>query len=388
MKVGILTHNYPINNKDRQNAGIFVYDLAQELQKEGNEVVVFCPGESNRKGRVGGIPVQWFFWKSHKRLGQLKLWNPLDLWKFLMFFYQGRRVCERFAQKEFLDVCIAMWVFPAGFFSLILRRRFNIPYVAWALGSDIYIYAKFPIIGMLIKRVLQEADYLFADGIDLMNRVTKISRKKCIFLPSASNLGKSQIGAFSPKKNKTKITLTFLGRMEKVKGPDILLSALINIKDVLPKFKIEFVGDGALLNDLKKLSKDENIAGFISFHGNVNNSSEIGAILQNSDWLIIPSRSDSIPLVFSEAMKSGTPVIASDLPDLKYLIDKYKIGYTFELNDIEHLSSIITTLPARKKDQQTFRKNTVKVAGIFNIEQSAKKINNVLSNLIINSRQT
>ncbi|KKS69586.1 MAG: hypothetical protein UV41_C0050G0009, partial [Candidatus Daviesbacteria bacterium GW2011_GWA2_42_7] len=43
MRIGIITHNYPNKKGDRQNAGIFVYDIAHALKKLGHEIFVLCP---------------------------------------------------------------------------------------------------------------------------------------------------------------------------------------------------------------------------------------------------------------------------------------------------------------------------------------------------------
>ena len=103
--------------------------------------------------------------------------------------------------------------------------------------------------------------------------------------------------------------------------------------------------------------------------------------MQKTDWLVIPSRSDSIPLAFSEAMKLGVPVISSALPDLKYLINKYKVGLLFKPECYQELAGLIEKLPQEKNKWESFYKNTKKAADIFRLDRSVteltKSINNV-----------
>ena len=370
-KVLILTHNYPRNKNDRQNAGIFVHDFTKQLLKKNIEVSVVCPGQNDSKSIIENVPVYWFQFDQERKLGQLHLWNPVDLIKFVKFFTKGIERSGEVSKKLKPDFCIAMWAFPAGFFAYLIWKKYQVGYAIWALGSDIYVYARLPIAGLLIKKILNNAKYLFADGIDLSSRVSQISGRKCAFLPSASNFGAIRTKPKNESKSK-KIVLTFVGRMEVVKGPDILIDALIGAKDVIENFEVNLIGDGILLDDLKKRVAGEGLGYYLRFYGNISDKGKIAKILSMSNWLIIPSRSDSIPLVFSEAMKTGLPVIASNLPDLKYLINKYRVGLYFEMGNSAKLAAIIRSL--KKEDSVSFRKNTSHVAKIFNVGNSVERI--------------
>ncbi|MBI4058817.1 glycosyltransferase [Candidatus Microgenomates bacterium] len=370
LKIGIISHNYPSSSTDRQNAGIFVHDFAGELIKEKQNVFVVCPGKRDSKLKIQKVPVYWFGWGVNKKLGQLKIWHPFMIYDLILFFIKGLQRTNQIMEETKPNINLAMWAFPAGLFAYFVKKKFGIPYAIWVLGSDVYVYARFPIVGYLIKQTLREADYLLADGIDLANKVRIISGKKCLFLPSASQFVSKP--ATSITKNKNKITLSFIGRMELVKGPDIFLDALIKIKDQINKFEIHMLGDGSLLKGLKEKAQTEGIFNFIKFYGNVNDKTKIAQVLAMSDWLIIPSRSDSIPLVFSESMKNGTPLIVASLPDLKYLVQKYHIGLNFKSESVEQLAQILATLPSKKSQRVSFTRNTKKVAELFSIEKSVR----------------
>jgi glycosyltransferase involved in cell wall biosynthesis len=49
-----------------------------------------------------------------------------------------------------------------------------------------------------------------------------------------------------------------------------------------------------------------------------------------ADFIVIPSRIESIPVVFSDAMQAGRPVIASPVGDLPHLIQTYGCGLLSE----------------------------------------------------------
>jgi glycosyltransferase involved in cell wall biosynthesis len=45
-----------------------------------------------------------------------------------------------------------------------------------------------------------------------------------------------------------------------------------------------------------------------------------------ADYLVLPSRIESIPVIFSDAMKIGTPMIATPVGDMPRLYDDYRFG--------------------------------------------------------------
>lgn len=371
MRILIITHNYPVNSKERRNAGVFVHDFAKELVKNGVSVNVFCPSASSNKLKVEGIPVHWFKWsKTKKSLRELKFWKPYDFLETLIFFIKGMRVSIKYARKLKPDLCISMWAVPSGIFALIIKKTLGIPYAVWVLGSDIYVYSRFPIAGQLINTILKNAKYVFADGIDLAHQVEKLSGKKCLFLQSGTNF--TQAKKPTKKEIEKRITLTFVGRMELEKGPDLIVDAILKLeKGVCRNLIVNFLGDGSLTSKLKDKIKKQSLA-CVNFYGNVDNPDKIFKIVSSSDWLIIPSRSDSIPLVFSEAMKAQTPVIASSLYDLRYLINKSKVGLLFKSGEASELAKIIAALPSRK-ERNLLSKNTKAVTKLFSLDSIAKK---------------
>jgi len=53
---------------------------------------------------------------------------------------------------------------------------------------------------------------------------------------------------------------------------------------------------------------------------------EAEAALARADWVLLPSRIESIPVVFSDAMKSGRPVVATPVGDLPVLFAHSPFG--------------------------------------------------------------
>lgn len=370
MRIGIITHNYPANKDDRQNAGIFVYDFAEALRNLGHDVFVLSCGKKakNEKDRA---PVSWFTWPGFgKKLGKLKIFNPGDLIAFMVMLIWGCWQTEKFIQKNKIDFVIGMWTVPAGLFSLWGNLRRKTHYCLWSLGSDTYVYSRYPILGNLIKLSLKRAIFLLADGIDLARQTGQIANRPCQFLPSASLMPQSE--ALKIKKTGP-VKFMFLGRIESVKGPDILINTFVKLKDL--DFKLHCLGDGSLLPTLKKQVKDFGLEKKVIFYGNVNDPKIIQKHLLSSDWLIIPSRGDSIPLVFSESMKAGLPVVAAEVGDLTELINKYKVGFSFPKEDSQKLAEILRNLINKGRvATKPYQQRTKKASLIFDINTSARSL--------------
>ena len=364
LRIGLITHNFPNSDKQRTNAGIFSFDLAKALSKKA-EVVVFSPGTSKGKRRIGGIMA--YFFEFSEKLGSLKIYNPLHFIKFISFFISGEKALNRFIRENpDIDFVISMWAFPAGDFAHYLYKRYKIPYAVYCLGSDIYVYSRKPVLKTMIKNYLRSARFVLADGIDLADKAEQLSDRKVLFLPSTSNFPTRH----SYKEKLSKNILTFLGRLEKVKGVDLFIQALNSLSDENIEFQANIVGSGSLENWVKQKKKGSKI----KVWGNVDDPLKIAGIMRNSGWLVVPSRSDSIPLVLSEAIKTSLPVIVSDLPDLKYLVKKYKIGYIFKSGNVQDLARVLRKALTDKGKYTSFKANTKNAAKIFDLNKSSDKL--------------
>jgi glycosyltransferase involved in cell wall biosynthesis len=104
----------------------------------------------------------------------------------------------------------------------------------------------------------------------------------------------------------------FLGRLNDIKGPDILLDAFCRGQNRWPNWHLVFAGpDGGLLNVLKNraaacVARDR--IHFIGYVGGAEKSSAYRA----ADLLVIPSRQEAMSIVALESGILGTPVLLTD----------------------------------------------------------------------------
>lgn len=110
--------------------------------------------------------------------------------------------------------------------------------------------------------------------------------------------------------NGLKITrLVFVGRLEPIKGLTYALDAFGKLRANGYELVFDIYGDGSLKERLKA-SYGETLG--VNFHGFVPHD-EVPGIFSKGGILILPSLSEGSPLVLTEAMASGIPVIATSV---------------------------------------------------------------------------
>ena len=374
MRIGIITHNYPSNRKDRKDAGIFLYDFAHELAKS-HDVFVLCPYFEGKKGKYKNVPVSWFDWGGGKeKFGNWSLISPTTPIKFLKLMLNGTKETSKFVKKHDLDFLLAAWALPSGVFAWQANRSLGVPYATWSLGSDLNVFANIPITRQLISFSLKNADVRFANSHKLCSKIKLLSGGKGVFMPA--------ITSFEIKKPKNiklssnNLYFLYVGRLEKIKGPDILINTVKTLAESLDNFRVNIIGDGTLEQELKKIVDDHNLGNIINFLGR-RGKEDVAGYMAASDCLIIPSRNESLPLVMIEAANVGLPIIASDVGDCKRIIDSYNVGYSFPAEDEKMLlEKMVAVVESGKSFKRDYKKRLKTFANDFTQSEAVRILEN------------
>lgn len=326
MRIQIITSSYPIKPDDPSGAaGLFVRDFALQLVSDGHYVVVQPVARRDQYVADEGIiiePIPWL--GGDQELASFSFANIRNLWIILNFFWVGFSVVVDTAKKHNTERVLAMWVIPSGLFAYMIRRKLGIRYDVWALGSDIWRIRKIPVFGpWIIRRVIKKATRVMADGVQLCRDVEYLTHRRCEFLPSCRKMpviAKRQASS-SPVKR-----LLFVGRFHKNKGPDILIEAIALLDPEKKKnIHLDLYGLGSMESQLQDEIQSKGLGDCISLHGTIT-ATELAEKFVDTDFLVIPSRIESIPVIFSDAIQSGVPVITMPVGDLPDLIERFKCG--------------------------------------------------------------
>jgi glycosyltransferase involved in cell wall biosynthesis len=368
MRICILSHVFPRYPGDSATgAGHFVYEFSCRLQERGNAVWVLTPAMSGTEH--WGEPLQVIrFGRRHieKRLGHLRFYSPKDISSLISILEDGKLALMQLAAEEAIDVCLAFWAIPAGFIARQVQEATGLPYVVWALGSDILVFGRHLLFRPLLRKVLSRADGLMADGLDLSRKVSHLARKPCQFV--------SSVRCNSPRfegpviANEATMVFLYVGRLEKIKGIDVLIESIKLILKKSDQFRVHVLGDGLMFTKINRLIAKYRLDKIVRLHGYV--SDEVReSYLRCSDYLVIPSRSESIPLVFSEAMHAGLPVVVTDVGDMGALVRHYRVGPVVPPDDPTQLAlALEKVIVAGRNGRETYSANTSEVSGKFCID--------------------
>ena len=337
MNICIITSSFPSRPDDIVQAP-FLIDFVEGLRKRGHQVFVFTQDREGEKEEfLKGVKVNWFPWlKSKKPLVQLNPMNPLDCLRILNLLYNGRKALPPFTRQNKIDACLGIWVFPGGYFAHHAYRRAGIPYSVWALGSDIYRYGNNPILYPTMRKIIHGARGVFADGFDLSRRVEERFERKCFFLATTRTLEKTKPDKpekqEKPKKPGAPYRFLFVGRIEKVKGVDLLLQSMALLIEEGLDVHLTIVGTGKLEGWGRDFVDRIGMGERVEWAGNVSDE-DLRRFYASSDCVVIPSRSESIPLVFSEALKFERELIVSDVGDMGMLGRRYGVAWVVPPED-------------------------------------------------------
>lgn len=348
----LITHSYPEKNK------AFTSDEVNYIFKNHKDwkVVSFSKIKENNPNIISinvldGIKAYLFSNKINlkKKIKILKLVFSFNIKENIRNFYSlflTFSLIERIDIDE-IEYTFSYWLTRPTIIAYYLNYLTKIEYYVQGHGSDIYIYPP-----INIKNILKKAKKI----ITISNANKNYIQKK--FNVNEDKIKVLRLGANPPQglelKNylKRENKLVYIGRLEKVKGIDILLESLKEIKDELSKseYKIEIYGSGTLEKYARNFLIDNDMMDFVFLKGWISQE-EIYEILNNSKGILLSSYSEGLPVILMQAASQGTPIIATDVGGVNEIVYENKNGFLCKnINSKDFSKSILDFLKNPKKE--------------------------------------
>jgi len=116
--------------------------------------------------------------------------------------------------------------------------------------------------------------------------------------------------------------LLAVGRLSGEKGFDVLLRAVRDLVSSGRQVTLDIVGAGSEQEALERLIQELDLSNSVFLRGYVPFGEELLSYYRRADIFVLPSRSgEGVPQVLLEAMASGTPVVASAVEGVPYIIN-------------------------------------------------------------------
>jgi teichuronic acid biosynthesis glycosyltransferase TuaC len=236
------------------------------------------------------------------------------------FYWGSIRGAVRRALDGFRpDAVVGYWAHPDGAVAVELARRTSAASGVIIGGSDVLILTDQPARRKRVCGVLQSADAVVTVSDSLHRRVLELGTP-----PARAHVWRQGVdaGVFFPgdkaearrRLNQTDDAplLLWVGRMEPVKGLDVLLTACKLLADERVHFRLCLVGDGGLRKELTAQADTLGLRDRVTFAGS-SAPEHLGDWYRAADLTVLPSRSEGLPNVLRESVACGTPFVASDV---------------------------------------------------------------------------
>ena len=140
--------------------------------------------------------------------------------------------------------------------------------------------------------------------------------------------------------SKDDVVIGFVGRLVISKGLNYLIEAVALLKNSY-NVKLLIVGDGSLMEELKKIAKDKGLEESVIFTGL---RRDITDVLSSIDIFVLSSIKEGFPNSLLEAMAMGKPVVATAVGGIPEVIGHGTNGLLVQPADIEGLALALKTV--------------------------------------------
>lgn len=190
---------------------------------------------------------------------------------------------------------------PAGAFEIFGRSKIKKKIYNWIVGHKIAKNAN----GIIALTNL-EADFFIQYGIE---------KTKITLIPNGLDIDGFLSQTALPNQGKFILPskyILFVGRLNPIKGPDLLMQAFKNLATDFWDVHLVYAGvDEGLLKPLLEEAQRAGVHGRVHFMGFVSGHEKL-QIYQNALLLVIPSRHEAMSIVVLEAGAVGRPVVLTD----------------------------------------------------------------------------
>jgi len=206
------------------------------------------------------------------------------------------------------------------------------------------------------------------------NRVIAGSQKIQDSLKTESSLVENWWHPSLPESiNNTAEYVLAIGRLEPVKGFDLLIESWVNVNK-----KLLIVGDGPEHSKLNSLIDKHGLGDFITITPSVSKEGLI-EYYKKASLLIVSSRREGGPRVALEALYLHIPVISTNVGHMSQILPQELLA---EPDNLESLKSLIDNWIGRSMSQESIFEY---VAQEYSIDKASKKVLSVYEDLLSKS---
>jgi glycosyltransferase involved in cell wall biosynthesis len=174
----------------------------------------------------------------------------------------------------------------------------------------------------------------------------------------------------------------FAGRFVEEKGFDFLLQAIPLVRAQIPNVKFVYAGEINVVYEhffdrWKHLVEQERES--IVTLGLIRDPQQLANFYALNDVFALPSRTDCFPSVQIEAMLSGTPVVAADIPGAREVVRVTGMGKLVKARDPQALANGLVEVLNRR---EAYRKSRAQIREVFDTERTLDEYEKLFQSLV------
>lgn len=389
MKILVFTSLYP--NNMRPTHGVFVKERMTAVSRlPGWQVTVVAPvpyfpplrlgrrwlySQVARKEMIEGVEVHHPRYLMIPKVA-MALHGPLmflSLWRFVRNLHRER--C--------FDLIDAHYVYPDGFAGVCLGRALGLPVVVSARGTDVNLFARFPLIRAYLSHTLRRAHMSIAVCQALKKAMVELGvpADKVVVVPN----GVDERKFFPLPKEEARAKLGLpagaiilsVGHLIPRKGFDSVIRALSLLRERNRRdAQLIIVGEGQERHRLIELARSLGLADNVRLVGGIPHE-HLGTWYSAADVFCLASSREGWPNVVLESMACGTPVVATAVWGTPEVVTSREVGLLVEANE----SAIAGTL-AYALEKPWNRKAIVEYAREHSWDRVAASVERVMVSVL------
>lgn len=156
--------------------------------------------------------------------------------------------------------------------------------------------------------------------IDQYSRELRLPKDRFVYIPNGADIG--EVLPKQPNTNSHKLILS-VGRLERYKGHQRLLSAMPEILNKCPDVRLWILGEGPFRDELQALSEKLGVSNQVEIRSvPVKDRQAMMNVLAQADLMVLLSEFETHPMSVLEAALTGLPVIVADTSGLTELAEQ------------------------------------------------------------------
>jgi D-inositol-3-phosphate glycosyltransferase len=248
------------------------------------------------------------------------------------------------------------------------------------------------------RQVLKRVDRIIAATLAEQSQLQylyKANKRKITIIPPGVDTGHfypipkdeaREVIGVPPRKN----LILYVGRIEPLKGIDTLIKAVAHLQIDVEQVTLAIIGGDPNVSSekmseemarLQRMCEELGLGGMVVFLGK-RAQQTLPYYYSAADVLVMPSHYESFGMVALEAMACGTPVIASQVGGLAFLVQDGETGYHVPDQEPSKLSDKLTLLIDNPDQHQAMGLRAAEYAKNYEWANIASQIVTVFKEMI------